>query len=65
MEMVLQGRDVYIVDDQGYLYPLELRHLTTGENGMTDLLRLVKRDTRRDERTGRSHHSHTTLLRPR
>jgi len=51
MAMVLGGRDVYIVDHNGCLYPLELRHVTTGENGMTRLLRLVK--TGRSKRRAR------------
>jgi hypothetical protein len=63
MQLVLEGKDVYIVSDQGFLYPLELRHMTSGQSGMTDMLRRVKRDARLDERTGRTHHSHTTRLR--
>jgi len=56
-----ERKDVFIVDDHGYLYPVELRHVTTGPSGLSQMLRRVKRDARRESRS----HSHTSLMRPR
>lgn len=56
-----ERKDVFIVDHRGYLYPVELRHVTTGPRGLSQMLGRVKRDARRE---GHSH-SHTSLMRPR
>lgn len=64
MRLVFEERkDPYIVLKCGCLVPLELRHVTVGENGLTDMLRRVKRDARRAAREGRTEHSHTTVMR--
>lgn len=59
------GEDIYLIDDKGYLYPLELRHLTVGPNGMNEMLGLVKQEERAAAREGRAHHSHTARMKPR
>ena len=66
MRMVFdEGKDVYIIDDKGGWYPLELRHVTTGENALTKMLRKVKRGAREDASEGHAHHSHTAILKSR
>jgi hypothetical protein len=60
-----RGEDVYIVDDRGALYPLELRHVTTGPNGMNEMLGMVKDDARAAARDGHVDHSHTSHMKPR
>lgn len=59
------GEDIYLIDDTGGWYPLELRHVTDGPNGMNKMLRLVKGDARAAARDGRAHHSHTAHMKPR
>ena len=59
------GEDVYLIDDKGYWYPVELRHVTTGPDGMSEMLGLVKADARTAAREGRTYHSHTAHLKPR
>ena len=65
MRLVFEGKDVWIQDEKGYWYPLELQHMTTGPSGMTEMLGLVKQDAREDARNGHAHHSHTTHMKPR
>ncbi len=59
------GEDIYLIDDTGGWYPLELRHITDGPSGMNEMLRLVKGDARATARDGPAHHSHTAHMKPR
>lgn len=60
---VLEGEDMYLIDDQGFWYPVLLRYVTDGpgSDGLPKMLGLVKGDVRR---TGHDH-SHTARLRAR
>lgn len=57
---VLEGEDMYLIDDQGFWYPVLLRYITVGagDDGLPKMLGLVKTDVRR---TGHDH-SHTARL---
>ena len=59
------GEDIYLIDDKGGWYPLELSHVTVGRDGMSEMLGLVKRDARFAAREDRAYHSHTSHLKPR
>lgn len=61
----LEGEDMYLIDDKGHWYPVELRHVAVGPKGLNEMLGLVKQDARAAAREGRADHSHTSVMKPR
>src|ERR1700738_240449 len=55
------GEDVYVFDHEGWAYPVYLKHVTSGPDGLTEMLGLVKLDARSAPET----HSHTLVTKAR